>query len=72
MGLGTEGFTGWMLRTLLPDSGADTITVSQDAEPLLFARSSQRGAVAVLDARTGVHLRNFSEAGLGGMRLDVP
>ncbi len=65
------GFGGWLLETLLPDSGADTITVSRDPAPLLFARSSQLGSVAVLDARTGVHLRDLHEAGLGGARLEV-
>jgi hypothetical protein len=72
MGLEGGGFSGWLLEALLPDSGADTITVSRDPAPLLFARSSQRGSVAVLDARTGVHLRDLREAGLGGTRLEVP
>jgi methylamine dehydrogenase heavy chain len=72
MGLGDGGFTGWLLRTLLDDRGADTITVSRDDKPLLFARSSELGAVSVLDARTGVHLRDFSEVGLSGARLEVP
>ena len=64
-------FAAWLLN-LLPDEGADTITVSQDAAPLLFARSSERGSIAVLDARTGEHLRDLTEAGLAGMRLEVP
>ena len=66
-----ESFPGWLLRTLLPDDGADILTVSQDDAPLLFARNSNRGAVAVLDARTGEHLRFLLEAGLGGMRLEM-
>jgi methylamine dehydrogenase heavy chain len=72
MGLESDGMAGWLLEALLDDRGADTITVSRDDKPLLFARSSELGAVAVLDARTGVHLRNFSEVGLAGARLEVP
>ena len=72
MGMGSGGFTGWLLKSLLDDRGADTIAVSRDDKPLLFARSSDLGAVAVLDARTGVHLRDFSEVGLAGARLEVP
>ena len=66
-GMELEGFTGWLLQALLPDDGADII---QDDAPLLFARNSNRGAVAVLDARTGEHLRFLMETGLGGMRLE--
>jgi methylamine dehydrogenase heavy chain len=69
-GVELASFTGWLLTTLLPDEGADIITVSQDDAPLLFARNSNRGAVAVLDARTGEYLRFLLEAGLGGMRLE--
>ncbi|MGH0033192.1 MAG: amine dehydrogenase large subunit [Myxococcota bacterium] len=70
--IGVEGgFAGFLLDALLPGGGADTIAVSQDDAPLLFARNSQLGAVAVLDAETGEHLRNLFEAGLAGMRLEV-
>jgi hypothetical protein len=71
VGIDLSSFTGWLLATLLPDDGADIITVSQDEAPVLFARNSNRGAVAVLDARTGEHLRFLLEAGLGGMRLET-
>ena len=70
--LGSGGFSGWLLEMLLPSYGADTIAVSQDAAPLLFARNSELGSVAVLDARTGEHLRDLDEVGLAGMRLEVP
>jgi methylamine dehydrogenase heavy chain len=72
LGIGPDGFMGWLLESLLPDRGADTIAVSQDTAPLLFARSSALGVVAVLDARTGEHLRDLTEVGLAGMRLEVP
>lgn len=68
----SDDFAGWLLESLLPDEGADTITVSRDTAPLLFARNSGLGTVAVLDARTGEHLRNLTEVGLAGMRLEVP
>jgi methylamine dehydrogenase heavy chain len=67
-----DGMGDWLLENMLPDDGADTITVSQDAAPLLFTRNSGLGTVAVLDARTGEHLRDLSEVGLAGMRLEVP
>lgn len=70
--LGPGGFAVWLLEMLLPDEGADTIAVSQDAAPLLFARNSELGAVAVLDARTGEPLRILEDVGLAGMRLEVP
>ena len=71
-GLGEEGFWPWLMHTMLPDEGGDTITVSRDAEPLVFVRHGERGAVAVLDGRTGEHLRTLTEVGLGGLRLEVP
>jgi methylamine dehydrogenase heavy chain len=67
-----DGFGRWLLDSVLPDEGADTIAVTQDDAPLLFARNSEVGSVAVIDARTGKHLRSFAEAGLAGMRLEVP
>lgn len=72
LGVAPGGAGAWLLGALLPDAGADTIAVSQDAEPVLFARSSALGAVAVLDGRSGAHLRNLPEAGFAGMRLEVP
>ena len=72
LGVAPGGAGAWLLGALLPDAGADTIAVSQDADPVLFARSSALGAVAVLDGRSGAHLRNLPEAGFAGMRLEVP
>jgi len=72
MQLGSEGFVPWLLDALIPNEGADTVTVSQDASPLVFVRHSERGSVAILDGVTGEHLRNLSEVGLGGTRLEVP
>jgi methylamine dehydrogenase heavy chain len=70
--IGPEGFVPWLLDTLIPREGADTVSVSKDAAPLVFVRHSERGAVAVLDGMTGEHLRNLSQVGLGGTRLETP
>ena len=70
--LDEDGTGRWLLDRILPDEGADTIEVTQDAAPLLFVRNSEIGSVAVLDARTGETLRFLSEVGLAGMRLAVP
>ena len=45
--------------------------VTQDAAPLLFVRNAEIGVVAVLDARSGEHLRNLDEAGIAGPTLGV-
>jgi methylamine dehydrogenase heavy chain len=72
LGLEEGGVLRLLLGTLLPDEGADTIAVTKDPAPLLFARNSRLGSVAVLDARSGEHLRDLTEVGLAGMRLEVP
>jgi hypothetical protein len=46
--------------------------VTQDDAPLLFARHDEVGAIGVLDARTGVVLRDIDEAGIAGPLLIVP
>jgi methylamine dehydrogenase heavy chain len=71
LGVG-EGLVSWLLHRLLPGGGAHAIAVTQDDAPLLFARNADLGVVAVLDARTGEHVRNLDEAGLAGPTLEVP
>ena len=72
--LGAE--VGTLLRRVLewviPNQGVQSIAVTQDERPLLFARHSELGAVAVLDAASGSHLRDLEEAGLAGPTLVVP
>jgi methylamine dehydrogenase heavy chain len=72
--LGAEA--GSALRTVLewviPNQGVHSIAVTQDERPLLFARHGELGAVAVLDAGSGEHLRNLEEVGLAGPTLAVP
>lgn len=67
-----DGFAGWLLRALIPASGADTLTVTQDESPVLVVRNSGLPLVSVLDARTGAHLRDIHEVGVTGNRLTVP
>ncbi|MEM9176694.1 MAG: amine dehydrogenase large subunit [Myxococcota bacterium] len=67
---GSLGFS--MLGWVVPNEGAHSLVVSQDAAPLLFTRSGDFGVVGVLDASTGEHVRTLSEAGLSGPSLGVP
>ena len=72
LGIEADSFAVSALRWILPGPGVHTIAVTQDAEPLLFARNADLGAVGVLDARTGEHLRDLEEVGLSGPSLVVP
>jgi methylamine dehydrogenase heavy chain len=65
---------GWLHRAMqhwIPTEGAHTIAITQDARPLLFARNAEVGVVAVLDGRSGEHLRNLDEVGIAGPTLGV-
>jgi len=68
----TDGALAWLLERVLPNDGVHSIAVTRGDAPLLFARNAERGAMAVLDARTGEHLRNVAELGLAGPTLEVP
>lgn len=59
---------GW----LVPNAGAHSLVVSQDASPLLFTRSGDFGVVGVIDPESGDHVRTLVEAGLSGPSLGVP
>ncbi len=61
-----------MLGFIIPGVGGDTIAVTQDGAPILLIRNSGLPVMAVVDARNGEHLRNISEMGLMGNRLEVP
>jgi len=71
-GVDPESLTYRVMTWLLPSDGVHSIAVTRDAEPLLFARNAERGAVAVMDARTGETLRVLGDAGLAGPTLKVP
>jgi methylamine dehydrogenase heavy chain len=65
---------GWFHRTLqrwIPSDGAHSLVVTQDGAPLLFVRNAEVGVVAVLDARSGEHVRNLENAGIAGPTLGV-
>jgi len=72
LGLESGGLGHRLLRWITPNPGAHTIAVTQDDRPLLFVRNAELGVVAVLDPRTGEHLRNLEEAGVTGPTLGVP
>jgi len=71
-GFDAEGTFGKVLDFLLPNIGVHSIAVTQDSQPLLFVRNADLGAVGVLDALSGEHLRNIDETGLSGALLVVP
>jgi methylamine dehydrogenase heavy chain len=70
--LDPDGTAAWLLEWLLPNQGVHTIAVTGGAAPLLFARNAELGALAVLDAQTGEHLRSVADLGLAGPSLAVP
>ena len=71
-GFDASGATGKVLNFLLPNLGVHSIAVTGDDAPLLFYRHADLGAVGVLDAMSGEHLRDIDEAGLSGTLLVVP
>jgi methylamine dehydrogenase heavy chain len=71
-GFEASSTTGKLLNFLLPNMGVHSIAVTQDDAPLLFYRHADLGAVGVLDALTGEHLRDIEETGLSGTLLVVP
>lgn len=62
MGL-VEGFGAWLLRTVIPNPGVDSILVTPDEAPLLLMAARTGGSVAVFDALEGAHLRDLHEVG---------
>lgn len=71
-GFDPGGTVGKILNFVLPNMGVHCVAVTQDDQPLLFVRHADLGAVGVLDALSGEHLRDIEEAGLSGMLLVVP
>ncbi len=72
VGFEATGAIGKVLNFVLPNMGVHSIAVTQDSEPLLFMRHADLGALGVLDALSGDHLRDIDEAGLSGTLLGVP
>lgn len=71
-GFDAKGTAGKILNFLLPNLGVHSVAVTQDDQPLLFYRHADLGALGVLDATTGEHLRDIEEVGLSGTLLVVP
>jgi methylamine dehydrogenase heavy chain len=71
-GFDATGTAGKILNFLLPNMGVHSIAVTQDSAPVLFMRHADLGAVGVLDAVSGEHLRDIEETGLSGALLVVP
>ena len=71
-GFESEGTVGKILNFVLPNMGVHSIAVTQDSNPLLFMRHADLGALGVLDAQSGEHLRDIEETGLSGALLVVP
>jgi len=72
LGVQPGGLIHMAMNRLLPNQGIHSLVVTQDPAPLLFVRNSDLGAVAVLDALTGEHLRDLEEAGVSGVLMEVP
>jgi len=75
--LGIERDSAWFralayLESVLGGPGIHSLVVTQDAAPLLFVRNAEIGAVGVLDARTGVTLREIEEVGVSGSNMATP
>jgi methylamine dehydrogenase heavy chain len=72
IGVEAGSFTDRMLHWVLPNLGVHSLAVTQDDHPLLFLRHGEIGAIGVVDALTGEHLRDITEAGIGGGMMTVP
>jgi len=72
IGIEAGDVADWLLSRALPNPGADSIAVTQDDAPLLLVGERDNGAVGVYDARSGEHLRDLEETGIGGGLLVVP
>ncbi len=71
-GFDATGTLGKVLNFVLPNMGVHSLAVTQDDQPLLFIRHADLGAIGVLDALSGEHLRDIDEAGISGALLVVP
>jgi methylamine dehydrogenase heavy chain len=70
-GVARGGMFHRMLQSWAPSDGAHSLAVTQDGAPVLFVRNAEVGVVAVLDARSGEHLRNLEDAGVAGATMAV-
>lgn len=71
MGL-VDGVGAWLVRTVVPNPGVDSILVTPGEEPLLLMAARTGGTVSVHDAASGEHLRDLHEVGLAPGLLQAP
>jgi len=72
IGIESGSWKDVLLDLVMPNPGVHSIVVTQDDEPLLFARNNEVGAIAILDAMTGTQLRAIEEAGISGGVMRLP
>jgi methylamine dehydrogenase heavy chain len=68
----TSGIADWVAQHLIPNPGADSIAVTQDAEPRLLMAARTGGTLAVYDAQSGARLRYIDDVGLAPGLLQAP
>jgi len=72
LGISTNSFSFSLLKWILPADTVHSIAISQDADPVLFMRNAELGAIGVVDPEDGQVLRILREAGLFGPTLGIP
>ena len=68
----SSGIADWLLQHLIPNEGADSILVTQDADPRLLMAAREGGTLAVYDARSGAWLHYIDDVGLAPGVLQAP
>ena len=68
----SSGIADWILQHLIPNEGADSILVTQDADPRLLMAAREGGTLAVYDARSGAWLHYIDDVGLAPGVLEAP
>ena len=68
----SSGVVDWLVEHVVPNAGADSIAVTQDAEPRLVMAARTGGTLAVYDARSGAWLRYLDDVGLAPGVLQAP
>jgi methylamine dehydrogenase heavy chain len=67
-----DRIVSWLLDHVLPNLGAESVLVTQDADPVLVVMAMVPPAVTIHDASTGALLREVAEPGLSGSVLVAP
>lgn len=72
LGMKAGDFSFTLLNWILPPDTVHSIAISQDAEPVLFMRHAELGAIGMVDPESGEVIRILGDAGLFGPTLGVP